>query len=203
MKRIFLLFTAVFTLVCSGKTFANNVAKGYYITLKNDTVYTTFLIDKMLLSDELDYLKLQYRVVRLDSAGEKVKLFTRDILEYGFVLDNENFIFRKCFEIIENKVSLSFLHLVKDGCIAKYKMYTASATGGKNGVVITHVNGEIVYSKNKGKLFYIPWRSTFTEDMSEWLKDCPEMVGKIKNKEYTRKDVDTIIEEYNSKCCTN
>lgn len=154
MKSIFLLLTtAIFTFVSSGKMVADDVAKGYYITLKNDTVYATFLIDKTLLSDKIDYIKLQNRVVRLDSAREKVKLFTRDILEYGFVFNNENFTFRKCFEIIDNKVSLTFLHLINDGCIAEYKMYATSATHGQNGVSITYVTSEIIYSKKKVKYF--------------------------------------------------
>ncbi|MFD0963317.1 hypothetical protein ACFQ1O_04795 [Pseudofulvibacter geojedonensis] len=108
---------------------------------------------------------------------------------------------------------IKLLKLTVSGAINLYERVTNSAPmymagGGMNGMGYWSGGGTInnYYVKRKGevKATHLGSNQLFTKNfkkaMSEYVKDCNELVVKIQNKEYKKKHLEQIVEYYNSNC---
>lgn len=77
---------------------------------------------------------------------------------------------------------------------------------GTGGSVPSHSTIESAYlkKKNESEATYLGNNALFSKNFSktsaEFFEDCPELVKKIENKEFKKKDLKEIIEFYNTNC---
>lgn len=123
------------------------------------------------------------------------------------------------YKLIENKDHLSkpvLMSLITEGKINLYKMTTTGTTApmgfgggglsGMGGMQMSYSMDNYYVSKDDRdivtKLTTIGtfFGQNFQKAASEYFFDCAELVKKIENKVYKKKDIEEIVKFYNTKC---
>lgn len=192
-------------------------AKGYYITLNNDTVHVTFKIPyNPFVSLGPNLSKMQYSIEYYVNKKEKQDLFPIDILAYTFYYINDeyetdtfNFISKKNnLALIDNSLfnfkddSVLFLRLILKGKLSLYKYYYIGSTSVGAGPNMNSANVittlDILEKTNETLFKYNSFK--FKSEMSEYLSDCPIISKSIAEKKYKPKHILDIVTEYNRIC---
>ena len=175
LKLILLLFI----LGAASSSFAQRYTPGYLIVDEGDTLYGLIRADAHYL-----YFKQGKR-----NPYTKYKLKKID----GYMI-GEQVYEPECFEVIQNNFverRCGFLKLLEKGEISLYLYY-----------------GSNLYNKEKHPNLYIkrgeagPWlvkqdKFAFRREMSQLFADHPELPAKIKNKNFTYDDTQTMVAMYN------
>ena len=181
------------------------------IILENDTLIVTLKIPYKFLAQEPNYEKLQYKIKYFDTEGNKVILKPHEAKEIRFNdgFDDIRMLSRPNNLDLGSLFSISshiFLKLEIDGNLKLFKYhYTQSSGGMYNGATGTYTAG---YSYNvekyilqKGDEELKRTRSlVFRKDLMDYFSDCPELAKKIEEKEFRKRDLELIVQYYNSHC---
>lgn len=190
----------------------NPISTGYYINNRGDTVHCKFSI-KPGLFDQIDVVNLQFEVTILDSLNKEVKLKPTDIKGYFTNYDGQEHFYKS----IDNTWNYSknmfidsqskiFLERVSDGYI-KYYHYSywqnssTNANLAMNVIInknIRHLITKDILKKEDGPFTEFMFNGFsmigYTERLSEYFSDYPDLSKKIKHKEY--KDMLKIVNKY-------
>ncbi|SRR6056297_1287709 len=209
MKKILVLL--ILGIIFSSNTEAKKIDG--QILFDNDTVDVIFKIPVDFLTQEINYTGLQYKVKYIDSTGKKKKLLPDDAREIRFSFDYENIrmLSRKNTVDIGNIFSGAnhiFLKIKIDGKLKLFEYhYTQSEpamrTGASGGVPVSvgmsYPVEKYVLQKN-GEELKRPKELTFRKDMTTYFSDCSVLSQKIEEKEYKKRDLESIVRFYNSNC---
>ncbi len=172
------------------------------IFYEEDTVSVTLNIPTKLLSKELDLEGLQEKIKYFDDSGKKKTLRPRDAREVRFKFNGKEV---RMISITNSaKIRSSFLKLEIDGPVRLFTYIKPempgsydTATGTRNGSAGPEEKD--VLQKGDGIIRIISsW--TFKKDMTKFFKDCPELAKKIKDKVWRKRDLNQIVNYYNTSC---
>ena len=150
----------------------------------------------------------------LESNPNKIR-FRKDLNSRPKKLDSNDFVrlliykngirFNYEFKINSNyRNKIELMRVIKKGFLSLYAIYDSV-------IYNTHSSGEGFGNINIGMehsafLFFISKKGDKTADKfptknaAEYFKDCPELVKKIKNKDFKSKDYFKIVDFYNNNC---
>jgi len=182
--------------------------KIYFI---NDTLDVILKIPINVFSKEIYYEKLQYNIKYYDSAKNKVVIKPDQVEEIRFIYQDEEVRMLSRYstlrlESVFSKNYKIFLKLQIDGKLKLFKYYHTESSP-----VIYNSSSEVmnegfsnqvdkaILQKGDEELVRIK-ALTFRRDMMEYFSDCQEISQKIGNKGYRKKDIETIVNFYNSYC---
>jgi hypothetical protein len=187
---------------------AKKKVQGYYVTLADDTVKCTFLVPVDLLFQEPKYINLQYKIMYLDTKGEKQKFIPGQIKAFALFLQQTRITYlsvRRNIEIMPSLFSNEehiFLRLNIDGPLRMFKYYVQRQSGGGYSPTmgfsptVAYTDENFLLQKENGLLTQCRFLH-FRKDLSKYLSDYPELSQKILNRDYVKGDIELIVKEYN------
>jgi hypothetical protein len=205
MNRFPLLVVLVLTIV--NKVEPKNI-EGIVI-FKNDTLDVIFKIPINIFSKGINFEKLQYKIKYFDSSRDLVVIKPEQAEEIRFLYNNEEvrMLSRDSRHILKSVFSnkgMIFLKLEIDGIIKLFTYYHAESspvTYNSSSELITegisYQVDKCFLQKDNQELVRINGL-TFRKDMTEYFSDCPDISKKIEFREYRKKDIQTIVNNYNS-----
>lgn len=165
---IFLFMKYLITLLLLAFTAATHAQSDYIVTAKGDTLRGKI---KILVYDKLDRVQL--------TTAEKRKIYTA--LEARTVsLKNE------IYHTVNSESGIVYMKLMKGGFVS---LYGFRLPGQLN------YDGRFLVKKN-GTSLELP-NLAFRKAMAEFLNECEDIKVKIKNGDLQKKDIETIIDQYN------
>jgi len=155
--------------------------KGKIIKSSGDTINCLVPIS-IYYEDELNY--------KIDKNSPEITIKIKDIkfLETPFNI----------FENISSNKNNRLMRIVVKGEITLYSYVIPDESSNPNGGLYLYSAPDIYYTIKKSDLYYEVKKRNFKVLLSEQLKDCNDLVLKIKNKVYKFDDLEKIINEYNS-----
>lgn len=185
---------------------ADNLS-GYFVSLKEDTVYVTFKIP--VNHDLPDFEKLQWEVYYSDSSGNSHLLkpqltkefsFTKNGTFYTFVSNKNTIGLRNDFYQKEEHL---FLHLIKQGKVKLYHYYKSQIIGGMSSSGMTNPSSvaidKYIIQLENGDLDKIKCMG-FKKNALMYFPNCPTLIQKIKKNILTCQQIELIVHEYNYGC---
>ena len=198
--------------------FVNNLeareVKGTII-FENDTLDTTLKIPGYGLSSIPNYLKVQYKIkyydknralrvlrpkdakeIRFTFKGRNIRMLSRPNTNGlgGFSLTSSTYIFLKVVELeLEGKAKLFNVYITEIGPAV------ILGSGGASPGASANMSKKYVLEKEGGELIRVRTLS-FKKDMIKYFSDCPELVKKIKDKEFRMRDLEMLVVFYNDRC---
>ncbi len=180
------------------------------IIYQTDTVDVVFNIPVKLFSGEPNFQRLQYKVKYYNKAGKQQALKPHEAIEIQFKFGNENIrmLSRDYSMGMMNPFSFQdriFLKLDIDGELKLFNYYYTSQTPGTvnaSGVMtggLSYSDDHYLLQKGDGEI-KSPRGLAFKKDMAEYFSDCPALVEKIQDKEFRKKDLEFIVQFYNTIC---
>jgi hypothetical protein len=201
MKQIFALIVLVlgFSLSLQAKKM-----EGSIVFANGEEKQVTLLIPTAFMSNMPNFEKMATRIKYLDEQGKTHKVRPDDAREVRFTYEGEQVRMVSC----PDKLNLSpfyssaknvFLVLIKDGRLKLFQYFeTVSSSNGMGGVNMNQQKGYLM-QKGNGEM-YKPSFWSFQKSMAEYLSDCPELSTRIANGEFSKSDIQLIVESYNSDC---
>ena len=184
------------------------------ILFKDDTVDVIFKIPIDLLTQEIIYEKLQYKVKYFDFNGKKIKLIPDNAEEIRFKYNNEDIRMLSRYnsldigDIFSMRTNI-FLKLKVEGKLMLFEYHYTQKTGSMSKGIPNDMTMPVgmsypverynILQKGDGELKR-PKGLSFRKDMMNYFSDCPELSQKIENKEYKKRDLESIVRFYNSNC---
>ncbi len=146
--------------------------------------------------------------------GEKRVKYNFDKFEYIKLYESNginNYVRRK----VKGQLQPKILQVVTKGKVTLYKVNSSGMTpmnmGGPGGfgaapVMYHHYSINSYYVQKEGEQVVTHLGSTelfsknFKKAASTYFQDCSELVEKIQNKEYKKKDIENVVRFYNERC---
>lgn len=210
MKRFTFLMAIV--LMIANETEAKKIEGK--VLFKNDTLDVIFKIPVNIFSKEINFEKLQYKIKYIDSAKNTVVIKSNQAEEIRFLYQDKevrmlsrytNYRLRNVFTN-NHKV---FLKLEIDGKIKLFRYYQTESSpvmyNSSSDLITEGISNQVdrcFLQKGSQELIRIKGL-TFRKDMMEYFSDCNEVFQKIENRKYGKKDIETIVNYYNSYCLNN
>lgn len=205
-----LLFLLMLTLSFKLKADAPR-AKGYYIDNDGNKHEVTIIVATPLFSDKVSIAGHQNGFTHIDKKGKKITITPGEAQEFGYTYKNEKYVFRFLTDHMSGGSFLGIKHLgnfhyvLLDGAcqVYQYEVPYTNANGGTghNTEFILVKSKEDVYHTNK-TLNNLGAGNTRSSNLEEFFADCPDLVAKIKAKEFKKMDDKwiKIAEFYNKNC---
>jgi len=213
MKKICILLL----FLCVAYSTSARKIPGYIITAEGQKTEVILKVPFMLFGQP-NFERLQRKVRYYDTNNKRQVLRPSQAHEISFSYKDKTY--RMLSRQFDNPLAklftrdgYFFLHLVKDGKLKLFRYYETRRSGGSMGR--TGVSGmnsmgmsshgttysvqKYLLQKNDEPLFRTNFL-TFKKDMAEYLKECEDVVKKINDKEYRNRDMEELVEEYNTKC---
>jgi hypothetical protein len=143
--------------------------KDYAVLTKGDTLRGEL---KIVSIGNLDQVQIKTEQKKITYTALQVKSLSKDKVIYQPVKYDNTF---------------RFMQLIKSGYLSLY----AFNASGQN-----QWNGRYLYKKD-GSGMEVP-NLAFKKFMSKYLEDCPEMANRITRGDYSRNDIDVVVEIYNT-----
>lgn len=200
MKNILLITSLIFLI--STEAHAKKV-KGW-IYRNNEKVEVTFKIQFGLGSGPV-YQQIQNRVVYFDKSGKRNVLKPEDATEFRFEYNGEEVRMISVDGDLEDGAPMTwgsriFLKLEIDGMVRLYRHDYTQTNYSSTMAMSTSYNVErYLLQKGDGKLKR-PRTLTFKKDMVQYFSECPELCDKIESKEFKKRELESIVEYYNTQC---
>lgn len=159
---------------------------------RKGTVYMKFKENGAKRYKKYHFNELKKATIKEDGLG----------IDYFYLLVKRESRFVVVQEISRGKISMF-------KSVAKGQHFMGNAGFGSNGVGFTHVAGydiEEYFVRRKGEYAMVNLGSTslfsknFKKAASTYFKDCPKLVAKIQIREFMKKDIEAIVDFYNSEC---
>lgn len=205
MKRF--SFWIVFVLILANEAEAKKIDGKIFF--KNDTLEVIFKIPINIFSKEINFEKLQYKIKYFDSAKNMVVIKPDQAEEIRFFYQAEEVRMLSRYSTRRLKSAFSknykiFLKLEIDGNIKLFKYYHTESSplmyNSSSELITEGISYQVdkcFLQKGSQELAKIKGL-TFRKDMMEYFNDCSELSQKIENKEYRKKDIESIVNYYNS-----
>lgn len=188
-------------------------AAGYYIDNEGKRYDVTILVGTLLFSDKVDVAYHQNGFRYLNKKGEKVRIEPHEAQEFGFTHKNEKYVFRFLFDRFQasslGKKHTGNFHLVLlDGACQVYQYEMVFSKN--DGTINTH-STDFILVKSKWDAYYarsgmakLAFNNSNNKTLEEFFADCPDLVAKIKAKEFKKMDDKWIkmADFYNTNCQT-
>lgn len=186
-------------------------AKGYYIDNESNKYEVTILVATFLGSEKnVNIANHQNGFTYLDKKGKKVSVAPQEAQEFGFTYKDKKYVFR----YLPDQMQGSFLgikhvgnfHLVLlDGScqVYQYEIPRTNSNGGTSSVtdfILVKSREDVYYSRSGGNKMAV--NNLNSKSLEEFFSDCPDLVAKIKAKEFKKMDDKWIkmADFYNSTC---
>ncbi len=191
-------------LLCAFVTRADKPrAKGYYIDKAGNKMVGTIEVPTKLLSKKAETMQLN-QFTFFDKRGKKLEVTEKEASEFGFTYEGEDIVFRVLPEIIQKStfVKANFYKLLLDGSCSVYQVYIGYSSG--------YYQQYLLYKDEDH--YFMTTESTPTNELisasgrlkstRELFEDCPDLVAKIKNKEFKKGDDRYFLmaQYYNTSC---
>ena len=174
-----------------------------------DTLYVTFIIPVT----GPNYPNLQDSVRYLDALNNECYLSPEDAKEYRF--ENKGKLIRmvSCVNTLSfdpGRPLQIFLHLVLDGPLKLFKHYTRGTAGALSSA--TTGGAPAMYGSGQSNTYLLKMNiedvvyyddMNFKKDIPVFFEKCPALVKMIEGKIYLKKDIEEIVNYYNTKCGSN
>ncbi len=219
MKQVVLLIGILVAVTCSAQ--AKKIAGKIYFS--KDTLEVVFNIPLKLIARTPDFVSLQRGVTYYNAEGKKVKVLPDHAKAFSFVFKDNVITMLSCrneFEDLYIQPLLSFKERQKNIFLkleinGKLKLFTyyesrqsygapmpanPAAPGGMffaPGIAYTKTYS--VLQKGNGHIEK-PKAISFRKDMMYYFHDCPELVDRLKQREYTKSKLQELVLFYNSNC---
>ncbi len=197
MKKTVFLFIFLFT----GLSLFSREAQGYYIDLMNDTFNVRFNIP---ITDKNEpYIQyLHFGVKFLDKNNVPREMKPHQAKEIRFVYNNKTtrLIAHADYlnlgqKMFKSRKTYIFLKLEVKGKLKLFSYYHTQHVS----MDFSFQSKMMIFQKGNDLLF-IPSNMRFRRSMKKYLKDCPEVVKRLKLKLYGKGDEIEIAKAYNEKC---
>jgi hypothetical protein len=177
-------------------TFSNKWHEGTLVFKNKDTLVGLVKFDDV--SDDLTGFALSNKVKFKSSENAKKQKFKKKTIDYFEVNNNSE----KKVKYIYLTVKVEGLKLVRVEVEGKINIYTDDYSYWTQDPMIYHKGKKIYATKENKKtidyLFMANAFSSFKKKAIRYFEDCSELITKLENNEYTRKDYLKIAEDYNS-----
>lgn len=199
------------SLFYSGSIHADNPkVKGYYINKNGETqnvlieVYTSVFSDKIIAAYHQSGFKC------IDKKGKKIKVGVEDADQFGFIYQGEKYV----FQYVPKKQGLDALGPVSEGTFCRLIVdgpCQLLVIGIQRSGPGSGIDDEFVLWKNKEDVYLTRTGmrklaiSLNTLSLEELFSDCPDLVSKIKNKQFKKDDdyYKNLVTFYNGSCQSN
>jgi hypothetical protein len=178
-------------------------AKGYYIDKTGNKIIGSVEVPTKMLSKKAETIQLNHFTF-FDKRGKKLEMTEKEASEFGFNYEGEDIVFRVLPEVIQKStmVKANFYKLLIDGPCSLYLVYIGYSSGFYSQYLLFKDEGHYFMTTEgtpTNELISAPGRIKNTSDLFE---DCPELVEKIKNKEYKKGDdrYFRLANYYNASC---
>jgi hypothetical protein len=186
-------------------------AKGYFIDNDGNKNEVTILVATFLGKEKnVNVANHQNGFVYLDKKGKKVTVEPHEAKEFGYTYKNEKYIFRYLPDQMQGsflgiKHVGNFHYVLLDGAcqVYQWEIPRTNSSGGTSSVtdfILVKSNEDVYYSRSGGNKMAVNNKNS--KSLEEFFADCPDLVAKIKAKEY-KKDDDKwikIADFYNKNC---
>jgi len=183
-RSLLFLFASTFCFISWGQE--TGYAEGYIVTVAGDTL--TGLVKNKNATPYRVLIDIKFK----RDEKSKVETFSPDRLK-GFRIGMKQYVPKDVK--LNFGVEKLFVEVIVDGHLSYYALeYTGFGAGNiSEYVILEKINekSQLVYDERSVAI-------NFKKKMAEYLKDAPEIVAKLNNGTYTRKNVEAIVKEYNT-----
>ena len=168
-----------------------------------------FKIPTDILSGKPAFEKIQHEVDYIDAEGKKKIIYPTDARAIKFYIQGEKVVMFSCQNQTEEGRldpfgrERVFMRAIVYGPLTLYEYAFRSITSATNATgnvsALDAVKYKYVLQHTIEPLKKIK-DLNFRKDMEEYLSDCPEVVELIHNRDLRKKDIQAIVEFYNSNC---
>lgn len=182
-------------------------AKGYYIDKTGQKIQGSIEVPTKLMSKKVENHQLK-QFTFFDKRGKKSELTEKEATELGFSYEGEDLVFRVLPDIIQKStfVDANFYKLLLDGPCSVFQIYMNYGKSGYYKQYLLFRGEDHYYMTTDGtpnnNLISASGRIKSTK---EFFEDCPELVEKIKNKDFKNDDERCLrmAQFYNTSCKTS
>ncbi len=174
------------------------------IYLEEDTLNVTVRMRTDLFG-EIQYPRMQHKIVYFDSTGVKHKAKPKHIRGFGFPTKNgyQEMLSKKFgskMGVKKGKCTV-FLHVLENGKCKLFDYYVNARINIANEVSgLQRVPYKIyLFQREDGRVWW-PHKIPFRKQMKGQFPDCPELTRKIIEREFRHRDLRRIVRYYNSEC---
>jgi hypothetical protein len=198
-----LLLLAFIFIVKSDPAYADKPrVKGYYINVAGERQSVMIeLPTKLLSNSKVDNMQRNFFTV-FDKGGRKNKLTAEDASEFGFSYEGEDFVFRILPTKIQNvtHIQADFYKVLMEGPCMVYLTFVGQ--GSYYIEYCLYKNEDQFYITTTGFGNQFAMARGRVDTMEELFSDCPDLVQKLKTKEYKKGDDRwfRIVQYYNESC---
>jgi hypothetical protein len=176
--------------------------KGYYIDPEGQKKDVMIEVPtKLLNKKEVDNIQRNHITV-FDKRGKEQKLTTENASEFGFMFDGQEYVFRRLPEVIQKvtHVKADFYQVLIEGRCTVYLTYVLQ--GSYYAEYCLYKNENQYYVTTTGITNKLVRPQGRVDTMEELFSDCPELVEKLKTKEFKKGDDRwfRIAQYYNQQC---
>ena len=175
-------------MIITSSIYAQKWKEGYYFD--NQGVKHVGLIDHLFSAhwDDGPDNSIHYKSTK---KSKKTHLTTNEVS--SFVIESDSFSIVKDFSLNSmGNYEEDFAKVLVTGELILYKHYTTGGTG------TTKMNFTSYLVQKNEKLIVIRNYLQLRDRLPELISDAPDLISKIKNKIYNKKDLPIIVKEYNS-----
>jgi len=174
-----------------------------------DTLHVTFIIPVT----GPNYPNLQDSVRYLDALDNECYLSPEDAKEYCFEHKGKLIRMVSCVNTLSLDPSRPlqiFLHLVLDGPLKLFKHYTRGTSGAPGSA--TQGGAPAMYGSGQSNTYLLKMNvedmvyyddMNFKKDIPVFFEKCTTLVKMIEDKIYLKRDIEEIVNYYNTKCGSN
>lgn len=181
------------------------------IVFEGETIEVTFNIPMRTFSDGPNFEKLQHRVRYYNRNGKTISIRPTDAKEFSFRYigtDIRMVSVKNLFGSGNPPPSRPriFLRIEVEGKVNMFTFYSTQSSPGLYNPTMGMSTGGVTYSAERyvlqknDDLLWSPRSLSFKKDMSEYFKDCPDLVQKIQDQSFRKDDLEAIVHYYNSRC---
>lgn len=199
------VFTVLLLLVFEGSAPAKSRVEAKLIKADGEAYKVQLVIRTKTFSNKLDGYFLQYKIKFYNSDGEKFSLNAQDIQSVEFDYNGDHYLYISISSLPSTQRWGSgniLARVLTDGHLKKLRVYERHASGGymgSGGIMVGGTNiVPVTYLMKGSGMFYYVKKIRFNKDVSELVSDYTELSDMIRDKALKYKDLDFIIDNYNT-----
>jgi hypothetical protein len=204
MKRSNLLAVLCFLglLLSSAPALADKPkVKGYYIDTEGKKTNVMIQMPTKMLSSKPETMQLNH-FTYFDKRGKATELNAETAREFGFTYEGEDIVFRVLPKALQDvtHIKADFYKVLMEGACTIYLTYVSQ--GSFYSEYCLYKDEDHYYVTTTGITNRWASANGRINSMEELFSDCPDLVAKIKNKEFKKGDDKyfKIVEYYNQSC---
>lgn len=205
----FMMRSAVLTislfLIAGCSAIAKSRVEAKLIKADGEAYKVQLVVRTKTFSRILDGYFLQYKIKFYNADGEKFSLSAEDVQSIEFDYNSEHYLFISISSLpaTQRWGNINILsRVLTDGHLKKIRVYERHSSGGymgSGGIIVGGTNIVPVTYLMKGSGMFSPLKKgRFNKDVAELVSDYAELSEMIRDKALKYKDIDFIIDNYNT-----